>query len=64
MSKIKRVTLPGITLLCKPYIGARVSPHCSSILQCKEKQDHDISRNIHLSMYNHCGADDQFRRKH
>ena len=64
MSKNKRVILPGITLLCKPCIGARVSPHCSSILQNKEKQDHNTSWNIHLSMYKLCGVDGQSQRNH
>jgi hypothetical protein len=40
-SKQKRVIRPGITLLCKPCIGAQVAPQRCPILQCKEKHNHD-----------------------
>ena len=56
------MTPPGITLLCKPCIGARVGPHRCPILQCTEKQDHDTSSIVQLSMYNHPGRGEQSQR--
>ena len=64
MNIIKRVTHPSITLLRKPYIGARVGPHRCPILQYKEKQDYDTSWHMQLSMYNLPGTGDQSRRNH
>ena len=60
----KKSDAPSITLLRKPYIGARVGPHRCPILQYKEKQDYDTSWHMQLSMYNHPGTGDQSRRNH